>query len=277
MVLVSILVAPALMAVATAVERRLGSSAAGWVAALPVSLGVAVIAVAADSGVGVASAMALSAAAHVFAQVVFGIVFAAVVVRRGLVLGGAAGTAAYLVCSLALTHLPNVVAVFLAIPALVAAPRLIPAGAPVASSTRGWRSVATSCAASMVIVAAAVVTARLAGPVIAGAVTAFPTMSTALAVMIATRRNSSAAASALLGLVRSLPCYLTFGVVFTVLESTLGLSAIALALLGCLAAAHMTWTRVPQCRPWKRGLQWDVEAVLAHAARLAKRASNSEH
>ena len=33
MVLVSVLIAPALMAVATAAERRLGSSAAGWIAA----------------------------------------------------------------------------------------------------------------------------------------------------------------------------------------------------------------------------------------------------
>ena len=46
MVLVSVLIAPALMAVATAAERRLGSSAAGWIAALPVSLAFAVLAVA---------------------------------------------------------------------------------------------------------------------------------------------------------------------------------------------------------------------------------------
>jgi hypothetical protein len=245
MVLVSVLMAPALMAAATAVERRLGSSAAGWVAALPVSLAVAVLAVAADGGGGQASAMALSAAAHVFAQVVFGVVFAAALVRRGLILGGAAGTLAYLVCSLALAFVPDVLAIALAIPALVAAPRLIPAKPPLAGSASGWTSIATNCAASMLIVTAAVVAARVAGPGIAGAITAFPTMSTALAVTIATRRNSSAAASALLGLVRSLPCYLSFCLVFALLEPTLGLTAIALALLGCLAVAHLTWTRVP--------------------------------
>jgi hypothetical protein len=244
-VFVSVLIAPALMAVATAVERRLGSSAAGWVAALPVSLAVAVVAVAADSGVAHASALALSAGAHVFAQVLFGLVFAAAAVRRGLVLGGAAGTVAYLLSSLALAHVPDLLAISVAIPALIAAPRLIPARPPVVGSPTGWTRIATNCAASMVIVAAAVVTARLAGPVIAGAVTAFPIMSTALAVMIGIRRNSSAAASALLGLVRSLPCYLTFSVVFTLLRPTLGLSAIALALLACLAVAHLTWTRVP--------------------------------
>jgi hypothetical protein len=70
-------------------------------------------------------------------------------------------------------------------------------------------------------------------------------MSTALAVTIATRRNAAAAASALLGLVRSLPCYLTFCLVFVLLAPALGLTAVALALVGCLAAAHLTWTRVP--------------------------------
>ena len=174
-----------------------------------------------------------------------GIVFAAALVRRGLILGGAAGTLAYLVCALALAHVPDLLAISLAIPALIAAPRLIPAGPPLTGSTRGWTSMATNCTVSMVIVAVAVIAARLAGPVIAGAITAFPTMSTALAVTIATRSNTSAAVSALLGLVRSLPCYLTFCLVFALLEPTLGLTAAALALLGCLAAARLTWTWVP--------------------------------
>jgi hypothetical protein len=245
MVFASVLIAPALMAAATAVERRLGASAAGWVAALPVSLAVAVLAVAADSNASRASAMALSAATQVFAQVVFGIVFAAALVRGGLILGGAAGTLAYLVCSLALTYVPDLPAIGLAIPALIAAPRLIPAGPAVAGSAKGWTSIAATCIASMAIVAAAVVTAQLVGPALAGAVAAFPTMSTALAVTIATRRDATAAASALLGLVRSLPCYLTFCLVFTLLEPPLGLTALALALVGCLAGARLTWTRVP--------------------------------
>jgi hypothetical protein len=245
MVIVSILMAPALMAAATAVERRLGSSAAGWVAALPVSLAVAVLAVAADGGVGQARVMTLSAAGHVFAQVIFGLVFAASLARRGLILGGAAGTLAYLVCSLALAHVPDLPAIALGVAALIAAPRLIPARPSIARCTGNWTSVATNCAASLAIVAAAVVTARLAGPTVAGAITAFPTMSAVLAVTIGIRGNSYATVSALLGLVRSLPCYLTFCLVFALLEPTLGLTAIALALLGCLVAAYLTWTRVP--------------------------------
>lgn len=245
MVLVPVLIAPALMAAATAVERRLGASAAGWVAALPVSLAVALFAVAVDSSTGRASALALSAATHVFAQVVFGIVSAAALVRCGLILAVAAGTLAYLVCSLALAYVPDLLAVGLAIPALIAAPRLIPAGPPMAGSAQGRIGAAATCTASMAIVATAVVTSRLAGPTLAGAITAFPTMSTALAVTIATCRNAAAAASALLGLVRSLPCYLTFCLVFALLAPALGLTAAALAVVGCLAAAQMTWARMP--------------------------------
>jgi hypothetical protein len=82
MVLVPLLVAPAVMAAASLIERRLGPSAAGWVAALPVAFAVAVVAVSVDATAHVAASMALSAAAHVSAQVVFGVVFAGVMQRR---------------------------------------------------------------------------------------------------------------------------------------------------------------------------------------------------
>src|SRR4051812_6542241 len=111
MVLVSLLLAPMLMAVAALVERRLGPSAAGWVTALPVSFAVAVIAVALDGGDRRASTMALSAATHVPAQLAFAVIFAAVLTRRGLVLGFASGTGAYLACSAAIAGLPNVVVI----------------------------------------------------------------------------------------------------------------------------------------------------------------------
>ena len=70
MVLVPLLIAPVVMAAAFLIERRLGPSAAGWVAALPVAFAVAVVALSVDTTAHVAAAMALSAAAHVPAQVV---------------------------------------------------------------------------------------------------------------------------------------------------------------------------------------------------------------
>ena len=96
-------------------ERRLGPSAAGWVAALPIALSVAIVAVALDAGTGSATALALSAATHVPAQIAFGVAFASVLVRRGLVLGAATGALAYLACAALIPHAPDVLAVTLAV------------------------------------------------------------------------------------------------------------------------------------------------------------------
>src|SRR5687768_18531673 len=106
MLVISLLLAPAVVGAATLIERRLGPSAAGWVAALPVSFSVAVLAVTLDAGPDAAGAMALSAASHVPAQVAFGVAFAAVLTRRGLLPGAAAGALTYVAGSLALAGTP---------------------------------------------------------------------------------------------------------------------------------------------------------------------------
>ena len=56
------LIAPVVVAIATTIERRLGPSAGGWVAALPIGFTVAVAAVMLDSGGHAAAELALSAA-----------------------------------------------------------------------------------------------------------------------------------------------------------------------------------------------------------------------
>jgi hypothetical protein len=239
----SLLLAPAVMVAAAVIEGRLGPSAAGWVAALPISFGVAVVAVTLDAGSGAASTMALSAAAHVPAQVAFGVVFAGVLVRHGLARGAAAGFAAYVACSLA--DLPTALLVTAAIPLLALAPRLMPTGQPRRGSTRRWSTTAVTCLIASGIVGAAVLTSRLAGPETAGAVAAFPTVSTTLAISVAGRDGAVAGTHALTGLIRSLPCYLAFCLVIAIAAPTTGLAAIALALLACLAAARATWRGVP--------------------------------
>jgi hypothetical protein len=57
---------------------------------------------------------------------------------------------------------------------------------------------------------------------------------------------STAGAHALAGLIRSLPCYLTFCLVIALGAPLVGLPALALALLACLAAGHLTWRGVPR-------------------------------
>jgi hypothetical protein len=244
-ILVSLLIAPLVMAAAVLIERRLGPSAAGWVAALPVSFAVSVAAVTLDAGTGTASTMALSAATHVPAQVVFGIVFAGVLLRRGLVLGATAGTLAYVGGSIVLAGIPAPLVVVAAIPVLALAPRLMADARPRLGSPRRASATVLTCASASLIVGASVVTSRLAGPEAAGAVLAFPTMSALLAATVVSHDGRRAGAHALTGLVRSLPCYLAFGVVVILAAPSAGLAAIALGLLACGAAARATWRGVP--------------------------------
>jgi hypothetical protein len=242
----ALVVAPVVMGAATLIERRLGPSAAGWVAALPISFAVAVLAVTLDAGAHTASTMALSAATHAPAQAAFAVVFAAVLTRRGLLLGCAAGTLAYVACSVGLAHVPTVLILGLAVPVLALAPRLISHSGPRIGSPRRWSATVLTCAAAPLIVAAAVLTSRAAGPVAAGAVAAFPTMSTTLAIALVARDGALAGAHALSGLIRSLPCYLTFCLVVVLGAPAASPPALALAVMACLATGHLTWRRVPR-------------------------------
>ena len=148
-IVASLLLAPVVMAAAARIERRLGPSAAGWVAALPIAFAVAVVAVSLDAGSRPAGTMALSAATHVPAQVVFGVVFAGVLMRRGLIIGVAAGTAAYVACSALVADVPAALAVASAMPVLAFAPRFMVADRPRPGSPRRWSTTAlTSVAAS---------------------------------------------------------------------------------------------------------------------------------
>jgi hypothetical protein len=236
------------MAAATIVERRLGPSAAGWVAALPIAIAVAVVAVTLDAGTGRAAAMALSVAEHVPAQVVFGLVFAGVLPHRGLVPGVVAGVLAYAACCVVLADVPGGLAVVSAVLALALAPRVMTAGRPRSTSPRPWTTTALTCAASSLVVGATLITSRLAGPTVVGAVAAFPTVSTTLAVVIVARDGAPAGAHALTGLVRSLPCYLTFCLIAGLAVPAAGLAAVPAALLGAVATAGMTWRGVPVAR-----------------------------
>ena len=157
----------------------------------------------------------------------------------------AAGTAAYVAGSVLVADAPALLVMACAMPVLAVAPRLMISGRPRSASPRRWSTTALTCVAAAAIVGAAVVTSRLAGPEAAGAVAAFPTMCTILALTAVTRDGRVAGAHALTGLVRSLPCYLTFCLVVAFAAPSAGPAAVALGLLACLAAAGATWRGVP--------------------------------
>lgn len=201
-----------------------------------------------DAGSGAARTMALSAAAHVPAQVAFGVVFAAALVRSGLLAGLAGGTLTYVACSIWLEGVAPAAAVSLAAVLLVLAPRVMTGGPPRPGGARRVTTTALTCAAASAIVAIALLTSRLAGPAAAGAVAAFPSISATLAVAVAWRDGRQAGAHALTGLVRSLPCYLAFCLVVALSLPAGPAIAGVLGLLACGATASGTWRGVELTR-----------------------------
>ena len=239
------LIAPLVVAIATMIERRLGPSAGGWVAALPIGFTVAVVAVMLDSGGHAAAELALSAAAHVPEQLCFAVVFALVMTRRGLRDGFLAGAATYVATAFVLAPVPPGLLIAASLPAFHLAARAIEDGRPRPGSPPRRITTAMMCAGSAVVVALAVMTSRLVDPATAGAVAAFPTVTSTLVVAVAARDGARAGAHVCAGLTRSLPCYLTFCLVLVVAEPRVGLLAVAAALLGCTVAGGLTWRTVP--------------------------------
>lgn len=249
MLVVPLVIAPAVVAAAARVERRLGSSAAGWVVSLPVVVVIAVASVDLDAGSLAAAGLALGVASHVSAQVVLALVVASVMLRRGLLLGLLAGVVGYAAWSLLVARLPVPVAVVLALVLLGAGPRLMPPGASRTPPTRAWWTTLLSCLSATSLVAVSVLASRYAGPQLAGALAAFPAVSLTVATVVARRDGRSGGAQVLDGLVRGLPSYLAFCLVAGLTAPRMGLAAVPLGLLAALATAFVTWRGVAVLRP----------------------------
>jgi hypothetical protein len=246
MVIAPLLAAPAVMFAATAAERRYGAAVAGLVGAAPVALAVVIVSV----GDG---AVAASAAAHVIAQVAFAVAFALVVVRRGGLAGVAAGSVAYAAVSAVIECVPPALAIVAAIPSLLVAARRLPeyatsgrgAGARAAASGRGadprgaggpsLATTALGAAASIALVGSSLTAAHFAGPEAAGAIGAFPAVSTAFALVLVRSRGTRTAANALKGLTVGLRGYLAFCLVV----AATGPAGVALGLVVCAAQSFL--------------------------------------
>lgn len=244
MFVVPLVLAPVVLTAAGLVERRLGSSAAGWVVSLPVVVAIAVASVDRDAGARAAAGLALSAASHVAAQVVLALAAATVLLRRGIVLGVLAGLTGYVVVSLLAAELPAVASVLLAVGLLAAGPGLMPRLPGPTPGARAWWTTALSCLSATIVVAAAILGSRLAGPHLAGALTAFPGVSLTLAVAVGGREGRQAGVRVLVGLVRGLPSYLAFCLVVALAAPRAGLASVPLGLLAALATASLTWRGV---------------------------------
>jgi hypothetical protein len=238
MVLVPLVAAPSLMLAVSAAERRFGPAVAGAMAAMPAALSIIVLAVGAELGRDAGATLAASAAAHVVAQVAFALTFATVITRHGGPLGLLAGVTAFALVSLLVEPFPPALAIAAAVPVLLLGSRrpVLNHTRPAATARRGHGVVALGALAALVMVGAALLTAELAGPAAAGAIGAFPALSTAFALVLVRTRGAVAAAGALRGLVGGLRAYLVFCVTVAVVAPVLGVyTAVPLALGLCLA------------------------------------------
>lgn len=229
------------MFMATLAERRLGPAAGGWIAGLPIAFAATLFAVAQITGATTAGQVAASAAGHVCAQVAFGLIFGAVLVRWGLAAGGVAGVLGYVTASVTLAQMPQYAAIALGAAAVAAAALLIP---PQPSRTLRPRKPSTTiviCLSAAVAVLGATLASRAAGPLPGGAVAAFPTTSATLAASIAAQGRRNDAANVAFGLISSLPCFLAFALTVAVAAPHLGLYSLPIAATLALAAAALTW------------------------------------
>ena len=216
------------MLAATAAERRYGATVAGLVGAAPVALAVVILSV----GDG---AVAASAAAHVVAQVAFAVAFALVVVRHGGIPGAVAGAGAYAAVSALVEFVPAAVALAAALPALLIAPRVLPEHPSEAGAAPTHAATALGAAASVALVGSALTAAHFAGPEAAGAIGAFPAVSTAFALVLVRSRGTGTAANALRGLTVGLRGYLAFCLVV----AATGPAGVVLGLVVCAAQSFL--------------------------------------
>jgi hypothetical protein len=266
--LIAIALAPLVILLATLAEGRLGPAAGGWIAGLPIAFAVTLFAVARTTGAMTASRVAASAAGHVSAQVAFGLIFGAVLVRWGLAAAGIAGVLGYVTASVALARMPQYAAIALGVAALAAGARLIPRQPSRARRPRKPATTIVICLSAAVAVLGATLASQAAGPVLGGAVAAFPTTSATLAVSIAAQGKRNDAANVAFGLISSLPCFLAFALVVAAAAPHLGLFSFPTAAASALAAAALTWrhmnsrversvrtSHLPGARPRCRGLR----------------------
>jgi uncharacterized membrane protein (GlpM family) len=237
------------MLLAQRIEGRVGAAAAGWVAALPIAFGVASATIAVTRNHIDASLIAVSAAGHVAPMAAYGTAFVWLTTRLGAVRGFLLATVVYVAASVSVIPAPDVARIVIGVLAIFVGglytarqPRAIRIGE---AATRTQRLLPLGSAA--LVVAFITVTNQFSGPGLAGAIGAFPTMSTTIALFIAHRSGVRNANSVMGGMVQSLPIYLTYCLVFallivhtTVWWAVAGATAMALV----VATLTWTWTRV---------------------------------
>ena len=249
--LLKLTITPAVIVAATLAARRFGPAVGGWLIGLPVTAGPVVLFLALDHGAVFARHVALGIVAGVSGLVAF--VFGYVVVAlRG---GGWPASLAVATAAFALTGLvfdvakpPLAVLLVCGLALLVAGLRLVPAGAPGRVQTPApWDLPVRMVLATCLVLAITGFASQL-GPTLSGIVTAYPLLSTLLAVFADYAGGGAAAVAVYRGLIVGL--FATMGFACTL---ALVLSRIPIAAAFTLAFVLTLSIQVGSLRVLRRG------------------------
>jgi uncharacterized membrane protein (GlpM family) len=221
--LLKVTLAPALVATATLVGRRIGHGAAGLVSGLPVVAAPILVVFTVEEGTRFAAAAANGAVLGIASLVAFCVAYALVGRRAGALVALIAGWSAFAVGTaiLSAVDVPLAVGSLITAIAICGGLAVLRGAAPAPAGReerRGdllvWRLVVT-----VAMVLALTAAARGLSPHVAGLLTPFPIITAVMAVFTQGRSGASAASAMLAGLVLALFSFLAF---FALLGSLLG-------------------------------------------------------
>lgn len=239
LLLAKLIVAPAFVVTVTLLGRRLGPSAAGMLAALPVVGGPILGLIVAEQGVVFGAEAALSGAVGGGTTMLFTLVYTRLAAQRSPLVCLAASYAFWVVATFALSYLPINVVVALATPLtlwwLVLRVFPVPDG-PLPRVTPSVWDLPARALATMSLVVVITGLASALGPQLAGLVTPAPIATAVLAVFTHRQGGPDAVAVLLRSLVRGLASFTSFfvatGLLLPVVHPVMAFSlALAVALV----------------------------------------------
>jgi hypothetical protein len=250
LLLLTLTITPAVIALATLVARRFGPAVGGWLIGLPFTNGPVALFLTLEHGAGFTSHVARGFVAGISGEVAFVLAYVAVVRRRhGWLPALLAGSVAYLAVGGALATASRSAPLLLAcaLAALLLGLRLVPAGGVATCPPGRWELPVRMVLATTLVVSVTAV-ASLIGPGLSGVATTFPLMSSLLAVCVHRANGPAAAIAVYRGLLAGLFALMGFATTLIVV-----LSRVPLGVAFALAVALTLSIQLGSLRIVRRG------------------------
>lgn len=259
-----ILLAPALIGVASWIARRWGPSVGGWFVALPLTSGPTLLLLALERGPVFARSACVGALLAVSSLSAFALAYSWSARRLAWTWSSIVGCAAYLACSAILTLLsPSLIGAFLGVSAVLVGTIFLVPASPYASGRTGataW-DIPIRMALGGIMVWALTSIAASVGPMVSGLLTPFPVTATVVVAFTHRLDGGRAASQLLRSLLIGLFAFAAFLLVVgaTIEHWTVG-AAFAAATVATLGVHALIWYGILQ--PSRRARQHTVHEVM---------------